>query len=75
MGTHIDVELRVMITGRSHGALEWTLLIVEPDGQVQWTDDGTYRLRPGRELEAPELGEAIIRGLNTCLFRASQAQF
>lgn len=75
MSRKIDVEMRVSFTGRENGTIDWSVVLVEPDGQCRFDDEGTYRRRQHDPLEDEELARAIVRGTNSCLWSALQAQF
>jgi len=59
MCDRIDLELRVYLTGRPGGQLEWQVIAVEDGGQCRWADGGVSPFRAGTPVTPSALGRAL----------------
>lgn len=62
-----DLELRVYVTGRAAGQVEWQVVVVEPGGQTSWADGGVSSWAAGRPLVPSQLGRTVSMSLRSIL--------
>lgn len=63
MSTRTDSEVRVYLTGRPGGQIEWQVVVIEDDGQASWSDGQVSAWGPGRNVVPPELVYVVGREL------------
>ena len=59
MCERLDLELRVYLTGRPGGQLEWSVTAVEDGGQCTFEDGGISPYRAGQATLPSTLGRAV----------------
>lgn len=69
MSDRTDYEIRVYLTGREDGTIEWFLTVLEPDGQSQWIDQDISRNLPYAPVAPVLLGKQLETTLRHLCYR------
>lgn len=64
-----DLEVRIYLTGRTDGTLEWQVFAVDPDGQLAWQDGDVDRWKPGKALVPALLSRTIANAVQRCTWQ------
>lgn len=68
-----DTEVRIYLTARPNGVLEWQITRVEVDDQVTWDDGDIYRQKLGKPIIPSELGRTVSLSLRRAVRQALEA--
>lgn len=64
-----DLEIRIYLTGRPDGSIEWQVTHLEADGQVVWVDGDVSPYRAMRSLVPGALSQAISGAVRHLCFQ------
>lgn len=72
MCDRLDLEVRIYLTGRPGGQLEWQVIAVDDGGQTSFEDGGISPWKPGVGVLPSLLGRASSLALRRAASRVRQ---